>query len=144
MGLRDALKSLRREPAETEEPAGEDVVSTPFRPRTDGFFVGTPADGAQAPVRYLRFTITGKVSEIAEVADEEQAFALLSQVGGEINRGDYTPVGSFLVQRRFERPVIYTVLESGENEFTARCTAAGEGRTGEYLFAYRSAPATEA
>ncbi|RIJ69397.1 hypothetical protein D1871_21930 [Nakamurella silvestris] len=150
MGLRDAFKSLRRDGAEEAEhwdtgapdAAGSDDQlpdSTWFQPRTDGFYAGRPTDGDGAH-RSLRFTVNGQVAEGIELIDPAAAWSVLSEPSGETGRGDYTAVGSFCVQRRFERPTVYTVLEVSEAAFVARCTATDVGTTRQYSFSF--VPAT--
>jgi len=145
MGLRDAFKSLRRdhddEPEETSpEASGSDQVpdATWFQPRTDGLYQGLPNDGSEGIHRSLRFTAGGQVVEELDLADTATAWAALNQSGADSSRGDYTAVGSFCVQRQFERPTVYTVLEISETGFVARCTATATGTTRQYLFTFVS------
>ena len=136
MGLRDAFKSLRRDnDGEPEEMAieSEATDSTWFQPRFDGFYQGEPADGSDGPERYLRFYNGSKVAEAVDL-DGSQVWRVLTDPAADTSNGDYTGVGSFCVQRQFERPTVYTVLEVDEEGFTARCTATSTGTTKPYLF----------
>lgn len=136
MGLRDAFKSLRRDnDGEPEEMAlqSEASDSTWFQPRVDGMYQGAPADGSDGPTRFLRFTSRGTVSEGVDL-DVTTAWDTLLDSGDEISGGDYTGVGSFCVQRPFERPTVYTVLDIAEDGFSARCTATAAGTTKTYQF----------
>ena len=50
--------------------------------------------------------------------------------------GQYTGAGRFVVQRRFERPVVFTALDADETGLTARITATAIGETGEHHYEF--------
>ncbi|AZI59249.1 hypothetical protein EH165_14985 [Nakamurella antarctica] len=130
MGFLDSVRSKlgskpTQSPAVGDSEGPEDVEW--FKPRTDGMYVGSGADDAS----YLRFTVTGRVTLCrtdagAAAASEILAIKSDTRADGEFSRG-----GVMTVVRRFERPIVYTVMEGSvvNNEtsglhlsFTARCT----------------------
>ena len=137
MGLRDAFRSMRRDDGEPEEDLGraEEADATWFRPRTDGWYGGVPEQG-EGVARQLRFTAFGTVVEGVGLADED-VWGTVNGGAPELNRGDWTGVGSFLVQRRFERATIYTVLEFAEEAFRVRCTDTATGVTEVYRMEFQ-------
>ena len=42
-----------------------------------------------------------------------------------------------MVQRTFERPIVFTALAADGRGFTARVTSTGVGETGEYRYDFR-------
>jgi hypothetical protein len=140
MGLRDALRSLRGNPGEdeTEEEAASSDVPEPtlLSPRSDGIYEGGPdpdGDGAL----FLQFG-GGKVREI--VAPDAAA----ARTTGAPRVGEYGAAGRFMVQERFERPVIFTVLDSDADGFTARRTNSATGNTSELRYTFVPTAAAEA
>ncbi len=139
MGIRDALHSLRSGKVEDLEGGTDSSVKSAvpepddFKPRQDGTYVGGPDDGSH---RYLRFFATGKVYQAGGGATVEQAQPLLGRDNPDPIVGQYTGVGKFTVQQRFERPIIYTVLEVDDSGFLVRLTASGSRHTGEYRYEF--------
>ena len=138
MGLKDAFRSLRGDRIAAsgglEEAAHSDVPEPMlFRPRYDGTYHGR--DDAGAPQGFLRFS-GGRVY----FAPADTAAEVIETVLGRANpdpwSGDYTPAGRFTVQRRFERPVIHTVLEFGGDTFRARRTSTATNETSELTYTF--------
>ena len=131
VGLKDALRSLRGHgedrDAPMEEAADSDVPEPmTFRPRYDGIYHGTVQDSGE-PGGHLRFS----GNKVRYAPPDTAATAVVAAVAADAADpwiGDYTPAGRFTVQRRFERPVIHTVLQTDGDSFLARCTSgAGDG-----------------
>jgi hypothetical protein len=140
VGLRDKLRALR--PAGSTPPTGpaepDDVDAAPaeapaavtgssgaasprddvtdFSPRSDGDYHSTE------PAVFLRFARPA-VTESTARADEPAV-------------GEFTSSGRWVVQRRFGRPVVYTVLEVRGESFTARRTDTATASTAELLFTF--------
>lgn len=117
MGLRDRL-GLRR-PTEESSPGdaggdsgGEGGDPVDFRPRTDGRYLCQDVGGVA-----LRFS-GSSVQETSGLAPASSAAPGPDRPA----TGEYTSSGRFVVQRRFGRPVVYTVLAAGPDGFSARRT----------------------
>ncbi len=108
---------------------GEDNDSEWFRPRQNGFYRGGPDT-----LRYLRFRATGKVYLAASDIDPNSD--ALGPGNPDPIVGQYTGAGRFVVQRRFERPVVFTALDADETGLTARITATAIGETGEHHYEF--------
>ncbi len=137
MGLRDLFKSRTGGAAEEPAAAVDDAVPTfgggddspdAFTPRQNGIYQGGPPDH-----RFLRFHVTGKVY-LAGGDDLAAARPLLGPGNSDPTVGQYTPAGRFVVVRRFERPVVFTVLAADDTGFTVRLTATDAAQTGEYRY----------
>ena len=141
MRLRDTFRSKRSDDDQAPEAAGlesaaggaEVAEPTVFAPRSDGFYratTGTATDPTteggipqeEAPAAgYLRFLGTRVFWAPGSTPRAELDAALAP--GPDPWMGDWTPAGRFAVNRRFEQPVVHTVLRSGEDFFVARRTA---------------------
>lgn len=130
MGLFDSLRSKRSKESE-DSTASAAASNAPadvdwFKPRTDGLYLGETTELTP----YLRFTAAGKVQETWSDEGVETARRLLATKSDERAEGEFSRSGLMSVARRFERPVVYAVQDSGfaqaENGlfegFTARCT----------------------
>lgn len=100
--------------ASAPTPARNDV--TDFSPRSDGDY------RCPDPAVVLRFARPA-VTESTAGADEPAV-------------GEFTSSGRWVVQRRFGRPVVYTVLETGSGSFTARRTDTATAATAELIFTF--------
>lgn len=114
MGLFDALRGRDREvPADQAgtDGGGEQVD---FRPRSDGSYRST-AGALQFAGRTVRETDTA----------------------GLTRSGEFTPAGRFLLAAPLEPSVVVTVVNIGDDSFTARRTAVADRRveTLDYRFA---------
>lgn len=149
MRLRDTFRSRRgegqgAEPGGLQSAAGGAEVAEPasFAPRSDGYYRATVAtdggspSGDGAPTGYLRFLGTRVFWAPGDTPEAELAGTL--GPGRDPWVGDYTPAGRFTVQRRFERPVIHTVLGSGAGFFLARRTAVADQDTAVLRYAFRA------
>jgi hypothetical protein len=136
VSLRDKLRALRPAgPAAPSDPADPDDVAaaapavtgtsgtasprddvTDFSPRSDGDY------HCAEPAVFLRFARPA-VTESTADTDEPAV-------------GDFTSSGRWVVQRRFGRPVVYTVLEMRADSFTARRTDTATAGTAELLFTF--------
>lgn len=132
-----ALFRSRKQAAQDEEDigvphagGGEDNDSDWFVPRQNGVYQGGPD-----ALRYLRFHPTGKVYLAAAGAD--LAGGALGPRNPDPTVGQYTGAGRFVVQRTFERPIVFTALSADDAGFTARVTSTGAGETGEYRYDFR-------
>ena len=136
MSLRDRLRSLRPGGSEDEQEIVPDGEAPPdpidFRPRFDGSYrhAGGGPDGANgeehgAAVVGPRIDLTLRFSHgsVTETADGPGA----TEDGAAV--GEYTSSGRFVVQRRFGRPIVYTILEIADEGFTARRTDTNPGGT---------------
>lgn len=130
MGLKDAFRSLRGDRADEntlagpqEEAASSDVIDPMvFQPRLDGIYHGRDAgDDAGEPRGFLRFT-GGRVYFAPAGTPADSMATALGPANPDPWVGEYTRAGRFTVVRRFERPVVHAVLESGPESFQARCT----------------------
>ena len=148
MGLRDAFRSRKGETDNTglEDAAGGEHAEDPIRftPRYDGRYHGEIRLADQAePVRsagWLRFSGPRAFWAPAGVAEDDLDAALAP--GQDAWTGEYTPAGRFTVQRRFERPVIHTVLDVDDDGFLARVTAPTPAETGMVRYHFQpSVPA---
>jgi hypothetical protein len=101
-------------------PARNDV--TDFSPRSDGDY------RCPDPAVVLRCARPA-VTESTAGADEPAV-------------GEFTSSGRWVVQRRFGRPVVYTVLETGPESFTARRTDTATAATAELIFTFEPDEAT--
>lgn len=135
MSLRDKLRALRPAgSAPPSDPDPDDVTAAPaavtgtsvaasprddvtdFSPRSDGdYHCAEPA----VFLRFARPAVTESTSGTGEPAV-----------------GDFTASGRWVVQRRFGRPVVYTVLEVRGDSFTARRTDTATASTAELLFTF--------
>lgn len=122
MGLRDALRSLRGGEGPRDGTPQAPAVSeiTDFQPRTDGQYAAEVDSVSIDPPPTLRFS-GSRVSE--------------TTAGGGAT-GEYTPSGRFSVHPRFERPIIFTVLQADDDGFTARRTDAGTGQVAELRYRF--------
>lgn len=149
MRLRDTFRSRRGadrgdEPGGLQSAAGDAEAAEPtvFAPRSDGYYRatavaedGTPAgDGAAAG--YLRFLGTRVFWAPGTTPEAELATTL--GPGRDPWVGDYTPAGRFTVQRRFERPVVHTVLGSDDGFFLARRTAVAQQDTDVVRYTFQA------
>jgi hypothetical protein len=119
-------------------PEGEDdgiLVAGPdsdwFKPLQTGIYTGGP-DGFAA----LRFYPTGKVFLAQQAADEADARTQLGPGNSDPAMGQFTGAGRFVVQRRFERPIVFTVLEADDTGLTVRLTATEAARTGRFRYTF--------
>jgi hypothetical protein len=131
MSLRDRFRSHGGPQGEDDSgPVGEappDPMN--FRPRFDGGYVG--GGHPDGTVIVLRFT-QSSVSEVIDGADGDGAAG-----------GEYTPSGRFVVQRRFARPIVYSVLAITDDSFEARRTDTNPGGgTTELAFTFRPTEAS--
>ena len=126
--------------AESSADAGEQDVSALvagpdsewFIPRQTGIYRGGPS-----AYRYLRFAATGRVY-VAGDDDGRRDVSAAQQLLGSHNPdpmvGVYTGAGRFVVQRRFERGVVFTVLASDDAGLTARITSTETNTTDEHRY----------
>ena len=148
MGLRDAFRSRKGEAESTglEDAAGGEHADDPIRftPRFDGRYQGRPDPADQVgstPVSgWLRFSGPRAFWAPASTAESELDAALAP--GRDAWTGEYTPAGRFTVQRRFERPVIHTVLEVEDDGFLARVTAPTPAESGMIRYTFVSTAST--
>lgn len=129
MGLKDAFRSLRGErtgdgpSGGAEEEAARSDVPEPmaFQPRFDGVYSGRDESGLVHG--FLRFSGSRVFFAPGETPPERVA-SVLGPGNADPWSGDYTKAGRFTVQRRFERPIVHTVLEftGGGDAFVARYT----------------------
>lgn len=144
MGLFDSLRTKRAKDA-GDSAASATAADAPadvdwFKPRTDGLYLGH----ATELTPYLRFTAAGKVQETWSDQGVETARGLLASKSDERAEGEYSRSGLMSVVRRFERPVVYAVQDSGfaqaENGlfdgFTARCTNTNTRETTSIAFTF--------
>lgn len=96
---------------------------------------GEPYDGQ---FRYLRFGINGEVYLAAGLSTAAEARPLLGPENSDSTAGQYTAAGRFTVQRRFERPIVCTVLVVDDAGFEARVTGTGTATSGEYRYLYEA------
>jgi hypothetical protein len=131
MGLRDRFRPRRPEAdaedaAATDRPAAGPVGDgdpIDFRPRLDGPYRDGTGHGLS-----LRFT----PSTVQESGGEDS-----HDVGEGPATGEYTASGRFVVQRRFGRPVVYTVLMLTDDGFVARRTdTRTDGESAEVTFRF--------
>lgn len=126
MSLRDRFRSHRGSDGGDEQPIGADgdQLADPidFRPRFDGGY----ADDTGVVLRFSPST----VQEVADGVDGPAS-------------GEYTPSGRFVVQRRFARPIVYTVLSMSDDGFSARRTDTNAGGAATEV-AFRFQPTVEA
>ena len=155
MRLRDTFRS-RRGDERGEEEGGEQeglqsaaggaeaAEPTVFAPRSDGYYRATAlteGDGPShddAPAGYLRFLGTRVFWAPGSTGQAELATVLAP--GRDPWVGEYTPAGRFTVQRRFERPVVHTVLGSGDGFFLARRTAVSHQDTDVVRYTFVAPP----
>jgi hypothetical protein len=140
MGWRDAIKSLKPghgepagEPQDITAIASDEPEPEWFKPKNSGTYVGGDPDGK---FRYLRFLLTGRVYLASGPESAADARPLLGPENPDPTVGQYTPAGRFTVQRRFERPIVCTVLDLDESGLTARVTATGTATSGEYRYTF--------
>ena len=144
MGLRDALRSLRSG-GDDDKPSSEANINSLsaeaedsdwFRPKQAGTYIGGPEHA-----RYLRFHVTGRVYVAGGTADAPSARPLLGPENADPTVGQYTGAGRFVVQRKFERPMVFTVLNADDAGLTVRLTATGVAQTGEHRYEFEPDPA---
>ncbi len=131
MGLFDSLRSKRTRKSNAGQVDPGAQPSAPvdvdwFKPRTDGIYVGAATES----LPYLRVSVNGRVQETWSDQGTAAARAVLAVKSDHRAEGEFSRGGLMSVVRRFERPVVYAVQDSGfvaaENglfeSFTARCT----------------------
>lgn len=144
MGWRDALKPRKSSEALTGEEDISSITSDEpepdwFRPADNGTYVGGSPDGQ---FRYLRFGINGKVYLADGASSAAAARPLLGPDNPDPTVGQYTAAGRFSMQKRFDRPIVCTVLALHDDGFTARvtCTNPGTNSSGEYRYQLETDP----
>jgi hypothetical protein len=104
-----------------------------FRPRFDGTYAGGP-DGFE----FLRFHPNGRVYLAPRAADAADAREKLGPGNPDPIVGQFTGAGRFVVQQRFERPIVFTALEADDDGIAVRITVTQAAQTGH--FRYRFVP----
>ncbi len=125
MGWRDALKALKPdgppgEPQDITSMVSDEPDPDWFKPKTNGTYV---CDSDDARFRYLRFWINGRVYFASGPDSAAEARPLLGPENSDPTVGQFTPAGRFSVQRKFERPIVCTVVAAADTGFDARITS---------------------
>jgi hypothetical protein len=84
----------------------------------------------------LRFHPNGRVYLAPSAADAAEARPQLGPSNPDPTVGQYTGAGRFVVQRRFERPIVFTVLAADDDGITVRITATDVAQTGQFRYTF--------
>ncbi len=139
MGLRDAFRTLRgagrADPLEEEASAASEPEPDWFIPRYDGLYDGGADPTAPGANTILRFFPGGRVFEAT--VDPSSPLPSPGPHEQDPRGGEYTAAGRFTVQRRFERAVVYTVIEVQPDGFTTRRITSADRGTAEHTYLFR-------
>lgn len=125
MSLRDRLRGMRSggETLREYDASADPVIFTSaeiseFTPRQDGDYRNAAAG---LFLRFARPVVTETDTAIAEVA-----------------HGEFTTAGRFTVQRRFGRPIVYTVLDGSDDALTVRRTDTATREAAQLEFTFEA------